>query len=624
MHHNTDLIGVDKEIYSYLNLDDPKSFLLFAGAGSGKTRTLVNVLQEIRNKDLSRFIQKGQRIAVITYTNAACEEIQHRLKYDPIFNVSTIHSFIWDLIKPFSVDIKEWLRIELKDKISELSLKIGKARNKEGKTAIKNARSKMSKQRRLNELDVITDFTYSPTSNKSEKGTLSHADVIKIGAHFIDQHMLMRKVLTNRFPILLIDESQDTNKALLEAFISTQQANKDQFSLGLFGDMMQRIYSGGKDDLDNNLPDDWKSPAKMINYRCPKRIVSLINRVRNDADKKVQTPKKDANEGSIRLFIIDSKSTEKLDFELKARKHMLEVTSDHKWDSKINVNTLILEHAMAAVRGDFYEFFMPLSRIDRLRDAALNGTSRDFKFITDLLLPLINAIKNNEQFDIVRIINRNSYLLSSDNNDFITDPIAVLNYCDRNVESIKDYLNEKPEITLKDILKLINRYSLLVIPDNLSIHLDDMTEVVNEELEEDSNLVSDEFRALDEALDASLEQVNNYSKYVSEQLGFSTHQGVKGLEFERVMAILDDKESKGFLFSYEKLFGAKELSQKDIDNENDGIDSAIARTRRLFYVICSRAEKSLAVVAYTTDPETVKKKAIESQWFTENEVVFLC
>lgn len=40
----TDVItskDVDDEIYSCLDLDNPKSFFLFAGAGSGKTRTLV-------------------------------------------------------------------------------------------------------------------------------------------------------------------------------------------------------------------------------------------------------------------------------------------------------------------------------------------------------------------------------------------------------------------------------------------------------------------------------------------------------------------------------------------------------------------------------------------------------
>ncbi|WP_422490790.1 UvrD-helicase domain-containing protein [Vibrio chagasii] len=79
MNNYEGLSGVDREIYEYLSLDKPKSFLLFAGAGSGKTRTLVNVLQEIRDKNLGRLIQNGQRVGVITYTNAACDEIQHRL-----------------------------------------------------------------------------------------------------------------------------------------------------------------------------------------------------------------------------------------------------------------------------------------------------------------------------------------------------------------------------------------------------------------------------------------------------------------------------------------------------------------------------------------------------------------
>lgn len=107
---------------------------------------------------------------------------------------------------------------------------------------------------------------------------------------------------------------------------------------------------------------------------------------------------------------------------------------------------------------------------------------------------------------------------------------------------------------------------------------------------------------------------------INEELGYGTHQGVKGLEFERVMAIMDDNSANGFLFRYEKLFGAQELSQTDIRNQSEGKDSVLSRTRRLFYVICSRAEKSLAVVAYTKDPEAVKSKSLESGWFTQDEI----
>ena len=102
----------------------------------------------------------------------------------------------------------------------------------------------------------------------------------------------MQTLLTNKFPILLIDESQDTDKNLMNALIAAQQNNQNKFALGLFGDMMQRIYGGGKEDLDTGLPSDWKKPAKLINYRCPKRVVTLINNIRVDIDDMQQEPSK--------------------------------------------------------------------------------------------------------------------------------------------------------------------------------------------------------------------------------------------------------------------------------------------------------------------------------------------
>jgi DNA helicase-2/ATP-dependent DNA helicase PcrA len=57
-----------------------------------------------------------------------------------------------------------------------------------------------------------------------------------------------------------------------------------------------------------------------------------------------------------------------------------------------------------------------------------------------------------------------------------------------------------------------------------------------------------------------------------------------------------------------------------LSNESEGIDSSISRTRRFFYVICSRAQKSLAVVAYTKAPLILKEKAIQS-WFKEDEII---
>ena len=616
MSKPTSLIGIDQEIYGYLNLDNPKSFLLFAGAGSGKTRSLVNVLQEIREKNLGRLIQNGQRVGVITYTNAACNEIQRRLSYDPLFHVSTIHSFVWEMIKPFTEDIKRWLKNKLSSDIEDLDLRISKARDINGKTAQQNIRKRESKATRLDDLRLVKKFSYSPTSNRIERGTVSHEEVIQITATLLNESSLLQNILTNRYPILLIDESQDTRKELMEAFIQTQSLNCSKFSLGLFGDLMQRIYGGGKHDLESSLPDDWKTPSKTINYRCPQRVIELINSIREEDDKKKQEPKVGASLGVVRLFIVDSDIARKRDVEASIRAKMSVISDDSLWLEPNHIKALTLEHAMAAIRGNFDKFYFPLATVDGLRDSLLNGTNTSLRFLCNSLLPLVNAIRIRDEFGIASIIKKHSGIISSNNLDFCLDPILTLKNTDKSVEKVRVIVSELNP-PLVQVLRLIKECKLLYIPDELNVLLVGLSDETNDG--EDENL-SKRSIAWNQALLAPISHLENYALYINEDLGYGTHQGVKGLEFERVMAIMDDSSANGFLFRYEKLFGAQELSQTDIRNQSEGKDSVLSRTRRLFYVICSRAEKSLAVVAYTKDPEAVKRKSLESGWFTKDEI----
>lgn len=77
------------------------------------------------------------------------------------------------------------------------------------------------------------------------------------------------------------------------------------------------------------------------------------------------------------------------------------------------------------------------------------------------------------------------------------------------------------------------------------------------------------------------------------------------------------------MFSYDKLFGAKPLSDTDTKNISEGKETSIERTQRLFYVTCSRAEKSLAIGAYTNNTEAVRSQVIQNNWFSNDEVVLL-
>ena len=111
-----------------------------------------------------------------------------------------------------------------------------------------------------------------------------------------------------------------------------------------------------------------------------------------------------------------------------------------------------------------------------------------------------------------------------------------------------------------------------------------------------------------------------YYEYVSGNEGFDTHQGVKGLQFERVMTIIDDNESQGTTFNYEKLFGITEMSNRDFTNQQQGKETTIDRTRRLLYVTCSRAIDSLAIVLYVDQVDLAYEKVQACGWFKSDEI----
>lgn len=593
--------NVDEEIYTYVTNTPPKSFLLFAGAGSGKTRTLVNILQKIKNVHKEKLLKNNQKVAVITFTNAACEEIKHRLQYDSIFYVSTIHSFAWELIKPFTKDIKIFLQEKLKNDILDLKLKLSKAIKETSKENYKIDINK--KENRLNSLDEINYFIYSPIEILIGKGTLNHSEVIEIFTKFLSEFKLMKNILTTEFPILFIDECQDTQRELLKSLIQTQQNNKETFCLGLFGDSMQQIYSSGYSELTNNLPEDWKKPCKINNYRCPSRIVNLINKINKtyNSNNYIEQIAQKNKTGIVRVFILNKNIENKLFQEQIIREKMSVICQDLEWKDIKNVKTLVLEHAMAANRSGFENFFLPLSQDSIIRDNLLQNSGINIPFLLEQFLPLINSIKNNNNFETMRTLEKYSPLM---NNEIISNNFKDLK------RNIKD-LNVNEDISIETLLSDINRKRLLEIPDDIKNGLN---------YDSKDNDYKDKDSLWNKALKASLKELMQYNLYIKGKLGFDTHQGVKGLEFNRVMAILDDEESNGFLFKYNKLLGTESLSDTDRKNIESGKDNVLSRTARLFYVICSRAEESLAIVVYSNNPSTLKNNLISSEFFLEDEI----
>lgn len=609
---------VDDQIKSFLDLERPTSFFLFAGAGSGKTRSLIKALSVLRERSGPQLRLYGKRIGVITYTNAACDEIKRRIKFDPLFEVSTIHSFVWSLIGGLNQDIKRWLRDKLQSRIADLQEEQSKGRAGT-KAALERTESIKSKQKRLLNLDSVQRFSYNPVGDNRGRDSLNHSEVIEIGADFLTKKPTMQRILIDKFPILLIDESQDTNKLLMEAFLEVQRKHKAKFCLGLVGDVMQRIYADGKADLGQALPSDWERPAKKMNHRCPRRIVKLINRIRSAADRHIQVPRSDSEEGFLRLFILPTSTPDKPRTELLVAEKMALLTSDQLWKDPTHIKHLMLEHHMVAKRMGFLEMFTPLYAIDSLQTGLREGALPGLRFFSQLILPLVKAKKRGDEFAVAAIVRKGSAFLDSDTLKTVQDNQRT------QLRNARDAVKELAELfsgtatpRFLDVLEWANRTRLFEIPDcfhHISIQEGEAAQSVPE-LDENDPVT----KAWNEFALAPFAQIEPYDDYVSGRAPFETHQGVKGLEFERVMVIMDDAEARGFMFNYEKLFGAKEKSKTDLEHESAGTDSGIDRTRRLFYVTCSRAKKSLALVAYSGNPQAVKRHVIREGWFEESEI----
>jgi DNA helicase-2/ATP-dependent DNA helicase PcrA len=602
---------VDDEIAACLDLTAPRSFFLFAGAGSGKTRSLVNAILHLRKKHSQELRLRGQRIAVITYTNAACDEIIRRTQFDPLVVVKTIHSFAWTLLEGLTRDIREWLRIQLALDIKELEAL--EARGRKGtKASATRIADIASKTKRINRLSSVKKFVYSPTGDNRSRDSLSHSEVIKIVSDFILTKPAMQQIVVTSYPVLLIDESQDTNKHLIEALFALQIGHEQKFSLGLFGDTMQRIYNDGKDGLGTGLPPTWATPAKRLNHRCAKRIVKLVNRIRaGGPDRQVQEPRSDAIEGHARIFVIDAGTPDKRAVEHFAAQYMAALTGEQEWVGVDGYKCLILEHRMAAVRMGFSDMFIPLHEIDEFRTGLLNGTLPATRFFASDVLPLVE--QHDDKFAVARILRKSSPLLSDEKTRASTDPEALLRELRDAVKSLMELWSDGKQPTFGLVLRNIARSGLFVIPDALRAYaFRDETQITepDDPDEVDNERLTARAAAIDDFLETPFGQIEHYARYVGGSARLDTHQGVKGREFPRVMVIMDDTEARGFLFKYDKLFGG-----------GGSGDSVTASTRRLFYVTCSRAERGLALIAYSTDPEQVKQYVLNEQWFTDDEIV---
>jgi DNA helicase-2/ATP-dependent DNA helicase PcrA len=630
----------DIELRSCLSEAALTCFVMIAGAGSGKTTSLVKALDFLGKSSGPKLRQMGQQVACITYTEVAVEEIFGDVGSDSLFHVSTIHSFLWSIVKPFQADIARWVTARMEEKLAELrEEQAGFGARVFQTTRDRVARSIARLERQIPEMHAVKHFTYG-TGSKYEEGILGHDDIIRIGPEFILRFPLLARVIAQRYPYFFVDESQDTLPEVVAALKHVAQSNPGSFSLGFFGDPMQKIYVAGVGEIP--LEQGWRRIEKTENFRCPASVLAVINNVRRNGDGLQQTGGRHEKRdgviepvlGTARLFVLPADDRRVTNLEM-VRRWLAAADDDQRWVSGSEVSgvrILVIEHRMAAKRLGFSELHSAFcdKAPTSFRDAFRDGSSWALQPFTSFVIPVVQAFNCDQQFELISLLRTHCPRLE-ESRVAQEDSSSLFANIRTSVEGLVNLMDPGSSATVRQVLDYLRSRELCSLDERILDHLSssenigaeprlvDGTGSLSEE-ESQTQLIAD---SISRYLACNAAQLLGYDTYQKDLSSYSTHQGVKGAEFSRVIVILDDDEGNHKQFSYDKLLGLKPLSKTDTANIAEGKDSVLERTRRLFYVCCSRATHHLAVVVFVQDVATALALLRDSSAFDSRQVYAL-
>jgi DNA helicase-2/ATP-dependent DNA helicase PcrA len=147
---------------------------------------------------------------------------------------------------------------------------------------------------------------------------------------------------------------------------------------------------------------------------------------------------------------------------------MAEVTGDAAWNQPGQVKTLTLERHMAARRMSFFNMFEPLYRIDDFKTGLRDGTLPILRFFSELVLPLVNAKQEGNEFAAATVVRKASPLLSKDALQAAgVDQLGQVRAAKAAVEALMALFADSAEPRFIDVLRSVSKSRLFDVPDAL-------------------------------------------------------------------------------------------------------------------------------------------------------------
>lgn len=556
----------------YAALNEGRSFRLEAGAGAGKTYSLIKALEFLIAKYAREMPRRGQQIACITYTNVARDEILARIDSHLIIRCDTNHGFCWSLISGFQRQLRQLVA------------------------------AMPAWAERLAEVDGIgeraVEYSLGHRSVRDHAVSLHHDDVLPLTISLME-HAKFRRLVAQRFPIILIDEYQDTDAdwiaAIKQHFLGVEGAPLFAF----FGDHWQKIYGNGCGKLDHPAVEEIDKGA---NFRSVQTIVDVLNAMRPELPQFVEDPQAP---GDVRVFLTNDwvgtrrtgnhwggdLPTEAAHEALAAVRAELEAAS---WNiTPEHTKILMLTHrVLAAEQG-----YASLPAAFRYNESFTRKEHPYISWFVDMLEPACAAFAAHRFGEMFEALGTGVPHLRRP-----TDKQAWS-------EAMTALLALREHGTVGEVISYLRASRRPRLPDAI-LDREHELDALDPEADEEVRPALAEIERLKAV---NYGEIVALRRYLAGSSPFETKHGVKGAQFENVLVIV----GRGWnIYNFNEMLELASAPAIPAARQE-----AFERNRNLFYVACSRPQHRLAVL-FTQKLSPAAISTLE-HWFSADRIEIL-
>lgn len=535
-------------------IEQGQCFRLEAGAGAGKTYSLIESLKYLICLRANDFVVSGKQVACITYTNVAKDEIKARTDNNPVIFADTIHAFSWSVLQNYQEQLRQLIP-----------------------TLGEKWQARIKESVGISHQTVKYDLGFA--SIKEHEISLHHDDVVALMARMLS-FPKFQKLLKSKFPIIFIDEYQDTDRVLAESIVQNLIDNDSGVMVGLFGDHWQKIYGSAACGLINSPAGKITEIGKRANFRSDKNIVRCLNHMRPQLPQAESDP---SSVGSIKVYHSNDWQGARLagghwkdDLPEEETRRFIQQTKslmvEHGWDMSLSkTKILFLTNNLIATEQKFKN----LADCFKYAEDYLKKNDKYIEFFVDTVELTALAFQQRKYGELLQIKKKNrSYLTSQADK-------TVWNQNLGNLMLLRD------TSTIGDVLDLLLTTNMVTVPVKVAdseVRYQTLSVCAQDSLEPDELTFVEKIKRI-RAVRYS--EVTSLAEYINDKTPFSTKHGVKGAQFDNVLVVC----GRGWNhYNWDQMLEWME------DGVPKGKDATFERNRNLFYVCCSRAKHNLTLL----------------------------